>query len=181
MRLATSTLCALALCAGCAGVSSRAWTPGAPRPASPVPARVAFLSEPAEASLVGVVEAHDARPGVTLPELVAELGTRGASIGADLVRVDEFATRYEMTTETYTYDCRVQGTAGAPCTCGTAPVTTTESRTEVRTDPDGTTHVETVTVTVTKDEPTSCTATRDVEVAVLSLVGRAFSTKGPTR
>ncbi len=159
-------IAAVGLCSACVTPGSSAWTPGPPRSPAAAPARVVFVADPPGAEQVGIVEAHGPRPGVTLEALVAELGARGASVGADVVRVDRFATRYELVPETYTD------------VCGTETYTDTEVRTVSRTDPDGSVHVDTETVTVTKERPKECTGTREVEAAVLSLVGRAFRTRG---
>ncbi len=162
MRLA---LPALWLCAGCATASSSAWTPGPPPPPAPAPARVVFLAEPTGADPTGAVEAHGSTPGATLQEVVAELASRGASIGADLVRVDGFATRYEMIEVTHAYDCGTD-------------VTTTEPQTVTTIGADGRVETHTDLVTVTRHEPRTCTETRQVEVPTLTLVGRAFRTRG---
>ncbi len=158
----------LALCASCATVTSSADLTGPPAPPSTAPGavRVAFTRDPSGAEELGIVEAHGRRPGATLDALVEELRSRVATVGGDVARVDAFATTYENVTEAYTYDC------------GTTR-TTSEPRTVSRSGPDGRMTTQTEMTTVTKHEPKTCTGYRQVEVAVLTLTGRAFRTKGP--
>jgi hypothetical protein len=127
--------------------------------------RVAFVADPPGAEALGVVEANGRRPEVTLEALVAELRARAASIGADLVRVDRFATRHDLVTEQYSYDC-------------STTTTTHETRTVTRTGADGRLETHTETVPVTTREPKTCQGWHDVEVPTLTLTGRAYRSKG---
>jgi hypothetical protein len=134
-------------------------------PAAPSAAPVAILlaREPQDADELGIVEAHGNRPAATLRDILAEFGTRVASLGGNLARVDSFGTRYEMISENYTY------------ACGTTE-TVMETRTVTRSGPDGKMTIETETVPVTHHVPKTCTAVRQVEAAILTITGRAFRT-----
>jgi len=122
---------------------------------------VRFTQEPTDAEELGIVEAHGSRPAATLEQVVAELRARVAALGGNLARVDEFATRYEMVSENYTYDCGTTETRQEP-------------RTSVQPGPNGTTTTVTEYVSVTHHEPKTCTGVRQVEAATLTLRGRAF-------
>jgi hypothetical protein len=148
-------------CAVGATVRSSALATGPRRPAAAAPVAVYLTRDPPAGVELGVVEAHGRRPAATLPALLAEFRERVASMGGDRARLDGFATRYELVTETYTYDC------------GTTEMRT-ETRTVFRPGPGGTSTSSTETVTIPHHVSRSCTGTRTVEVATLTLTGRAF-------
>jgi hypothetical protein len=195
------SLLPLALCSACV-VSSSAYVPGGPpgavaAAAAPAPAPIAarvvavrFTSDPPGAEEIAVVEAHATRSGATLkadPQdhagiggfdakkgnrssgslqaIVDALRARTAEVGGDAVRVDRFATTYDVVREAYRYDC-------------SETRTTTEPRTVSRMGTGGRMETRTEMQTVTKREHKTCNGYRDVEVPVLTLVGRAFRTKG---
>ena len=166
MRIGT-TFAALALCAGCVPAlpSSSAFVQGTAPAVPAAQVRVVGVGQPAGAQELGIVEANGGRPGVPLDAVVAELRSRAASIGADLVRLDGFATKYEMVTEQYTYDCGHTETV-------------METRTVTRTGFNGQLETAIETVPSTKWVSKTCTGTRQVEVARLTLTGRAFRSKG---
>ncbi len=132
-------------------------------PAS-TPVALLLASDPPLASEVGIIEAHGRRPQATLSALTAEFRARAASMGAGLARIDAFATRYDLVTEVYAYDC------------GTTEMRT-ETRSVSRPGPGGTITTSTESVTVPHHVFRSCIGTRTVEVAVLTLTGRAFRAK----
>ncbi|MFL5426984.1 MAG: hypothetical protein ACJ783_18360, partial [Myxococcales bacterium] len=117
---------------------------------------ILLTHDPDDATEVGIVEADGTRPAATLEGLLAELRRRTASLGGDVARVDRFATRYEMVTETYQYDCSTSQMR-------------MESRTVVQTQADGTTTTSTEWVPVTEYVSKTCTGTREVEVGTLTL------------
>ena len=158
-------LSAGAILAGCATPSSSAWTPRPPPPPSGRPVRVVFFEGADGAEELGVVEANGRRPLVSLDAIVAELQGRAAAVGADVVRVDGFATRYETVRQEYTYDCST-----IEMRMETSAVTVVGA--------DGTPQTSFVTMPVTETVPKTCTGWQDVEVATLALTGRAFRTNG---
>jgi hypothetical protein len=155
----------LALLSGCTGVQSSALPTRPGLAPSSAPVVVFTTRDPPGAEEVAIVEAHGRRPVATLEALLAEFQGRVAAVGGDRARVDGFATRYEMVTESYTYECG-----------------TTEHRTETRTvsrpGPNGTSTMSTESVTVPHHVSKTCTGTRTVEAAVLTLTGRAFRARG---
>jgi hypothetical protein len=116
---------------------------------------------------VGIVEVHGRLDAAGVAALVAELRRRTAELGGDVARVDAYRTRYETVTEEYTYDC-------------SKTETTHETRTTSRPGPDGTTTLVRESVPVSRRVPQTCNGTRQVEVATMTLTGRAFRSKEPT-
>jgi hypothetical protein len=161
----------LFLSASCTHVGSSAYsTAGAPPPSAPeapAPPAVAISATmvPAGAQELGVVEAHGRQPLATLEAIVAEFRTRVVSLGGDFGRIDSMGTTHEMVDESYTYDC------------GTTE-TTTETRSVYQPGPGGMGSYVTQSVPVTRHRPKTCTGVRKVEAATLTVVGRAFRTKG---
>ena len=153
----------LLLGAGCAQVQSSAFVTGRPLPPSTGPVEVSATRDPPGAEVLGVVEVHGRPPTATLESLVTEFCRGVASVGGDYGRIDSFATRHEMVTERYDYEC------------GT---TETEYQTQTVSGmgPDGSPTFTTQTVPVTKYVSKTCTGERQVEVATQTLVGRAFRT-----
>jgi hypothetical protein len=125
------------------------------------PVAVRLTQEPIDAEELGIVEAHGRRPAATLQQVLAELTGRVAALGGDIARVDAFATRYEMLSENYTYDCGTTETRQEP-------------RTVTRSGPNGTMTTATEYVTVTQHEPKTCNGVRQVEAGTLTIRGRAF-------
>lgn len=165
MRVAATVL-PLLLGTGClAPVRSSVYATAPALPPTTAPVAVSATRDPAGARTLGVVEASGHLPAATLAALVSEFRARVASMGGDFGRIDSFATRHEMVTETYQYDC------------GTDEIDH-ETRTVFGTAPDGTPTVSTETVPVVKHVPKTCTGERVVEVATLALVGRALLTEG---
>lgn len=158
---------ALALLAlsGCSAVQSSALPTGPRLAPSTAPVAVFVTRDPPDADEIAIVEAHGRRPVATLEALLGELRSRVAGLGGDRARIDGFATRYEMVTESYTYDC------------GTTEMRT-ETRTVSRPGPNGTSTMSTETVSVPRHVSKTCTGTRTVEAAVLTLTGRAFRARG---
>jgi hypothetical protein len=159
----------LLLSAACvhAAARSSAISTTAPLPASDRPVSVLLTHDPDDATEIGIVEADGKRPAATLDVLLAEIRSRTASLGGDVARIDRFATRYEMVTETYQYDCSTTETRMEP-------------QTVVSTQADGTTTTSTQWVAVTVTVPRTCTGTREVEVGTLTVTGRAFRTTEET-
>src|SRR5215470_3623267 len=96
----------LALCCACSttvGASFVRTASAAPPAAGPVMVRL--TSDPPGAEQLGVVEAHGRRPAANLQEVLVQLTEQVAALGGDVARIDAFPTRYEMITESYTYDC----------------------------------------------------------------------------
>lgn len=123
-----------------------------------------FTTDPPGAEQLGIVEAHGRRPAATLEELLAQLTDRVAAMGGDVARIDSFPTRYEMVSESYTYDCGTTRTRQEPQSVTTVdangrPTTTTQW------------------VTVTEHVAQTCTGFRQVEAATLTVQGRAFRTR----
>lgn len=167
MRIA-ATAFALLLGTGClAPVRASVYATAPALAPSTAPVAISATADPAGARALGVVEASGQLPWTTLDTLVSEFRTRVASMGGDFGRIDSFATRRELVTETYDYDC------------GTDEVVY-ETRTVVGTAADGSTTWTTETVPVTRHVPRTCTGERTVEVATLALVGRALLTSGRT-
>jgi hypothetical protein len=158
-------LAVLALASGCTAVESSVLPTGPRLPPSAAPVKVFTIRDPPGAEEVAIVEAHGKRPVATLEALLAEFRGRVAAVGGDRARIDGFATRYELVEESYTYDC------------GTTEMRT-ETRTVSRPGPNGTSSMSTETVSVPHHVSRTCTGTRTVEVAVLTLTGRAFRAKG---
>ena len=128
------------------------------------PVAVRFTTDPPGAEQLGIVEAHGRRPAARLEEVLAQLMDQVAALGGDVARIDAFPTRYEMVTESYTYDCGTTQTRQQPQTVTSVdsngrPTTTTQF------------------VTVTEHVPQTCTGVRKVEAATLSVQGRAFRTR----
>jgi hypothetical protein len=122
---------------------------------------VHLTREPVDADELGIVEAHGPRPAATLEQILNEFTRRVAALGGDIARVDAFATGYETVTESYTYECG-------------ANVTRDEVRMVTQTNPDGTTTTTWEHEPVTQYESKTCTGDRKVEVATLTIQGRAF-------
>lgn len=137
---------------------------GAPAPPNPGPVAVLFTTDPSGAEQVGIVEAHGSRPGAKLEQVLAELTAQVAALGGDVARVDMFPTRYEMVSESYTYECGTTQTRQEP-------------RTVTSVDANGTPTTTTDFVTVTEYVSQTCTGFRRVEAATLTVQGRAFRTK----
>jgi hypothetical protein len=143
-------------------------TPAVSSPAAPVVLTpVSATTVPEGAEEIGILEAHGRRPVARLDELLNEFRARIVSMGGNFGRIDQFPTKYEMVTETYTYDCGHDEFS-------------TESRTVCNTDFKGNSHCSSQSVPVTRHVPKTCTGTRVVEAATLSLVGRAFHVPGET-
>ncbi len=130
-------------------------------PAAAPPVKVLLTHDPGGEAEIGVVEAHGRRPVATLEDLVAELRRRTLELGGDRVRVDAMGSRFELVTETYTYDC------------GTT-TTDMQTRTVMGTDAQGHMTSRTETVPVTRHQPRTCTGSRQVEAETMTLTGRAF-------
>lgn len=133
MHLPSSGLLALAailgLAGGCRGVGSSALATGPKLAASSAPVRLSSTRDPARAQPLGVVEAHGDRRVATLDAIAEEFRGRVASLGGDVGRIDNFATRYEMVTETYSYDCSTTMTTGYPPMTTRIPRTCSGTRT----------------------------------------------------
>jgi len=125
--------------------------------------RVSATRDPPKAEELGVAEAHGTVPAATLDALLSEFRARVASMGGDYGRIDTLGTRHEMVTETYTYDCSTTETV-------------TDTRTVSHVNPDGTVTFTTEAVPVTRTVSKTCIGERQVEVATLTVVGRAFRT-----
>jgi hypothetical protein len=126
---------------------------------------VSGTRDPAGAVELAVVEVHGRRTVATLASLVDEFRRRVAEVGGDHARIDRFATKYEMVSEPYTYDCGQTRTEH-------------QTRTVSRTDAQGRSYSQVETVPVTRHEPKTCFGTRQVEAATLTLTGRALRTPG---
>lgn len=124
---------------------------------------ISATRDPAGAEEIGIVEAHGLRPQATAEALVAEFRARVATLGGDFGRIDNFATRHELRTESRDYEC-----GGVEMQMQTQSV--------VATGPDGSTAVTSEAVPVTTYVSKTCTEERQVEDATLTLVGRAFRT-----
>ena len=124
------------------------------------PVSVLLSQDPPEARELGIVEAHGTQP-VELESLLAEFRARVASLGGDVARIDSFATRYEIVSELYTYDCSMLETH-------------TEMRTVSHTEADGSITYATESVLVTEFVSKTCSEFRSHEEATLTLTGRAF-------
>jgi hypothetical protein len=107
-------LLAVAAVPGCSGIGSSAYPTGPQLAAATGPVRLSATRDPARARQLGVVEAHGDRRRATLLAIADEFRGRVASLGGDAGRIDGFATRFDMVTETYTYGC---GTPKMPMTC----------------------------------------------------------------
>jgi len=146
----------------CVTVQSSAVATGPAAAPSTGPVSVLLSHDPQDAEELGIVEAHGSQP-VKLESVLARFRESAASLGGDVARIDRFTTRYETVSELYTYDC-----------------STTETRTETRivsrTEPDGSTSTTTELVPVTETVSKTCSEFRDREVAILTLMGRAFRT-----
>jgi hypothetical protein len=158
----------LLLAAGCSQVRSSAYVIGQPLPPSTAPVEVSATRDLPRAQELGVVEVHGRLPVATLERLVLEFRGRVAAMGGDYGRIDSFATRHEMVTETYDYEC---GTSES----------TVETQTVTSVGADGTPTVSTESVPVTRYVSKTCTGERRVEVATLTLVGRALRASGGNR
>jgi hypothetical protein len=161
MRVITA---GLALCCGCSTVRSSALRTGNPARPAAGPVAVRFTDDPTNAEQLGIVEAHGRRPGAKLEEVLAEFTARVAALGGNVARVDAFPTRYEMITESYTYDCGTTQTHQEP-------------RSVTRTDANGQPTTTTEFVTVTEHVAQTCTGFHQVEAATLTVQGRAFRTR----
>ena len=146
-------------------VTSSAVVPDAPLPTSTAPVTISATSDPAGGRQLGIVEATGRQPAATLELLVAELRARVAGMGGNYGRIDSIATRHEMVTETYDYDCSTDEFE-------------VETQTVTTIGPDGMPTFTTQTVPVTKHVSKTCTGERSVEVATTTLLGRAFLTRG---
>ncbi len=153
----------LLLTASCAQFQSSAFITGRALPPSTDPVEISATRNPAGAKELGVIEAHGRLPVATLEALVAEFRTRVASIGGDYGCIDHLATRHEMVTETRDYECG-------------SSETETEMQSVLQTGPDGSSSFVTESVPVSRYVSKTCTEQVQVEVATLSLVGRAFRT-----
>src|SRR5690348_12978572 len=123
-------------CSRAVGTSAVRTAPRAPPSLAEVEVR--FTGEPEGAEELGIVESHGPRPAATLQELMERLKAKAGRLGADVVRVDSFATQYEIVPQDFTYDCSTTETHQEP-------------RTTMMMGPDGlmTTATEFVTVTQT--------------------------------
>jgi len=169
-RRALATALALALATACVPippVTSSALVPDAPLPPSLGPVAISATRDPAGGRQLGIVEATGRQPGATLERLVAEFSLRVAGMGGDHGRIDSIATRHELVTEHYDYDCGTDETV-------------LETRTVFTTGADGLPAFATETVPVTRHVSRTCTGERTVEVATTTLLGRAFTTHGRT-
>jgi len=158
----------LALCCACSTAvgASAVRTTSTARPV-PGPVAVRLTSDPPGAEQLGIVEAHGRRPTATLEEVLAQFLGEVSALGGDVARVDSFPTRYEMVTESYTYDCGTTQTRQEPQMVTTfdangRPTTTTQW------------------VTVTEHVAQTCTGYRRLEAATLTVQGRAFRTRKGT-
>jgi hypothetical protein len=95
----------LVLGCACSTVGSSALRTAPSAPATQGPIAVRFTQDPVDADELGIVESYGLRPTADLQQVMAELTGRAAALGGDIVRVDAFATRFELFSETYTYDC----------------------------------------------------------------------------
>jgi hypothetical protein len=169
-RAATSVLLSFAISCGSAQRSVRSSGFSTSRAVAPssVLVRVSATRDPAKAQELGVAEAHGTVPAATLDALISEFRARVASMGGDYGRIDTLGTRHEMVTETYTFDCSTTETVF-------------ETRSVSRVNPDGSVSFTTEAVPVTQTVSKTCTEERQVEVATMSVVGRAFRTVGEDR
>lgn len=167
MRLA-ATASFLLLAAACSHVQSSAYVTGRPLPPSTAPVEISATRDPPSSDELGIIEVHGRLPVATLEALATEFRTRVASIGGDYGRVDNFATKHEMVTATYNYEC------------GTFE-TEVHTQTVSQIGPDGSTTFSTESVPVTTYVSKTCTGERQVEAAILTLVGRAFRTSRGNR
>jgi hypothetical protein len=124
---------------------------------------ISATRDPAGAEEIGIVEAYGLRPQATVEALVAEFRARVATLGGDFGRIDNFATRHELRTESRDYEC-----GGVE--------TQMQTQSVVAIGPDGSTAVTSEAVPVTTYVSKTCTEERQVEDATLTLVGRAFRT-----
>ena len=127
------------------------------------PVSVLLSRDPQDARELGIVEAHGTQP-VELESLLAEFRARVASLGGDVARIDSFATRYQIVSELYTYDC-------------SSFESHTEMRTVSHTGADGSTNYTTDPELVTEFVWKTCSEFRTHEEATLTLTGRAFRTE----
>lgn len=132
------------------------------------PVHLSATRDPARADELGYAEAHVTMEPGALANAVAVFRERVAALGGDSGRIDSIATKHEIVTETWTYEC------------GTTE-TTTETRMVLRVNADGVFVPDTETVTVSNYVPRTCTQTRDVEAVTLTVVGRAFRTRQEER
>jgi len=144
----------LILAVGCitTTAASSGVSTSAPQAPSSTPVTLSATRDPDNGQQVGLVEAHGQRPPATLGAVATEFCSRVAQLGGDYGRIDSLGTRFEIVTESYTYDC------------GTTMI--------VGTSADG--------APITAYMPQSCTGYYDVEVGTLTLTGRAFRTQGAT-
>jgi hypothetical protein len=150
-------------CAAAQTVQSSAFSASRVLAPSSASVRVSATRDPVKAEELGVAEAHGRIPAATLEALIGEFRARVASMGGDYGRIDSVRTRHEMVTETYTYDCSTTETVS-------------ETRTVSQLNPDGTVTFTTEAVPVTRIVSQTCTGERQFEVAIVTVVGRAFRT-----
>lgn len=151
--------------AACSHVQSSAHVTGQATAPSTAPVSVSATRDPSGARELGIVEAHGRLPAATLGRVLAEFSNRTAALGGDYGRIDRLSTRFEIITQSYTYDC------------GTS-TTSYQSQTVCHSGPSGTTTCSTHSVPVTHHVPRTCSGTRQVEVATLTVVGHAYRVAG---
>jgi len=162
MRFWTASLVLCCACSTTVGASFVRTTSAAPPVTEPVAVRL--TSDPPGAEQLGIVEAHGPRPAAKLQEVLAQLTEQVAALGGNVARIDAFPTRYEMVTESYTYDCGTTRTRQEP-------------QTVTSVDANGRPTTSTQWVTVTEHVAQTCTGFRQVEAATLTVQGRAFRTR----
>lgn len=153
-----------ALAVGCAPVvaSSGVMTHAALAPSSSSSTvTLSATLDPSGAEEIGIVEAHG--PAATFAQVAAEFRARVAALGGNFGRIDSFATRHELRTETRTYECGSYETQ-------------MQLQSSTTTGPDGSPVVTSEMVPVTVYVSKTCTDEQQVEHATLTLVGRAFRT-----
>jgi hypothetical protein len=140
---------ALFIVLGCSTVNSSAISTSPRLPPYVSSVTLSATQDPPNGVELGIVEAHGQRPPATLEAIALEFSSRLATLGADYGRIDSFDTRFEMVTQSYTYEC------GTVQTVGTAA--------------DGT--------PITSYVSQTCVGYTEVEVGTLTFTGRAFRTQ----
>ena len=163
MRATAARVAVILLGTGCVQVRSSAVATGRPLAPSAAAVEVSATRDPPGAEERATIEVQGSISAATLESLVAEFRSRVASAGGNYGRIDSFATRHELVTESYQYEC------------GT-PETQVRTQTASYMGPEGSTVCITQYVPVTKYVSRTCTGERRVEVATRTLIGRALRT-----
>jgi hypothetical protein len=157
-------LCLVLACA-CSTASSTLRTESA-IPGDGLSVAVQFTQEPRDAEDLGIVEAQGRLPAARLDQVLAELTRQAALLGGNLASVDSFGTRYDVASESYTYDCGKTETRYEP-------------RSVPRPGPNRSFGTITEVVPVSSHQAKACNGIRKTETAMLTLRGRSFLARAP--